>query len=866
VFGGVHLEEVRLVRPEVSVAVEKGGKLNFADLLEGGAPEQPSQPDRKPTLIEIAHFSLDRGAIAFADRNRAHPFQARLEPLTFALDGFTTEPQKNGAYHFEARLEPSTQLAWTGSISANPPKSSGELSITGIRLSQFGSYTEDSTALRITSGTLDLRGKYVFDASRTPTVIRLEEGNLRLNGLRVDPPGRDEDLIHVDALALDGVSADVAEAQARVRSIALSGARIVARRLEDGRIELAELARPKTPPPPSSSRAWTTRLDQLRVERLGLLWEDRVPDPPAQVEVDGFELSLSQLVVPGDEVSTFATSMRIGPGGRFSAKGTARAGSGAVEAELALEKLALATFQPYAAQSITGSIARGDLDVSGRVSVSPATQAGAPPNTRFRGDVSVTGFGLLDAEGKELASFDRFALEKLDTGTLATNLGRVLLSNARVHCRVSSAGVSNLSTLSRPAKPEAKRESAPIERRGPERKINIRTIALQNFSLDFTDRSLTPPFVTRLTRFGGQITPFKQPGMVKSRIDLSGKLDGASLRVAGELRPAGKDSDADLTVTLTPWNLPPTSPYGIRFAGYPVGRGKLSLDLKYKVGQRKVDGSNVVTINQLELGDKVDSPTATSLPVKLALAILTDRSGKMEIDLPVEGSLDDPDFRVRKVVLHAIVNVLEKAATSPFALLGSLFGSSEDLSSVEFAAGSDELSDEQQKKLESLAKALTERPGLRLSIAGAMDPEADRTGMQKTQLDDALFAKARPAAPPGKDDDLPLKPAERAAGVRALYLERVVVAQEKEAVQLRSQGKPVPPELAPLQDPSAAEMETLVRQSFAVTSDDLNDLARSRAETVQDELIEAYQIDPERVFIANKPEPPRKRLAALQLE
>src|SRR5262249_39836623 len=159
-------------------------------------------------------------------------------------------------------------------------------------------------------------------------------------------------------------------------------------------------------------------------------------------------------------------------------------------------------------------------------------------------------------------------------------------------CRINSQGVANWATLSRPAKPEAKREVAPMARRGPERKVSIRTIALQNFSLDFADRSLTPPFVTRLTRFGGQIAPFRQPGMTLSRIDLSGKLDGAALRVAGTLRPAGKDSDADITVSLAPWNLPPTSPYGIRYAGYPVERGKLSLDLKYKLGGRRVEASN----------------------------------------------------------------------------------------------------------------------------------------------------------------------------------------------------------------------------------------------------------------------------------
>src|SRR3954447_18089276 len=214
--GGVHLEEVRVVRPEVRVAVLQGGKLNFSDLLENGEPEKPPEPkpaEGKPTIFEIAHFSLDRGAIAFADRNRRRPFEGRIEPLSFALDGFTTEPQKNGAYHFEARLEPATQLAWTGTISAIPPKSAGELSITGIQLAQFVSYAEDSTTLRITAGTMDLRGKYLFDASRTPTAIKLEEGSLSLNGLRLDHPDRDDELVRLDSLALDGISADVGEAQ-----------------------------------------------------------------------------------------------------------------------------------------------------------------------------------------------------------------------------------------------------------------------------------------------------------------------------------------------------------------------------------------------------------------------------------------------------------------------------------------------------------------------------------------------------------------------------------------------------------------------------------------------------------------------------
>jgi len=887
--GGVHLESVKLVRPEVAVAIEKGGQLNFADLLAAPEPAEPvptarlarkaraepPKPEPDPTVFEIAHFLLDRGAIAFADRNRPHPFQARLEPLSFALDGFTTEPKKNGAYHFEARLEPATQLAWTGSISVTPPKSEGELSITGIPLAQFENYAEDSTTFRITAGTLDVRGKYVFDASSTPSIIRLEEGSARLNGLRLDPPGRDEALVRIDSLAFDGVSADVGQAQARIRSIALSGARIVARRLEDGAIELATLTPPRRRAPSSSSpssepsRPWSTRLDQLRVERLDLLWEDHTTPAPASVEIGEFALSLAPLAVPGDTPASFSTSMRIGGEGHFSAKGTLHPGSGSVEAEFALSKLALAMFQPYAALAITGSIGRGELDMTGRASFAPAS--GGAGRVRLGGDLSVSNFALLDSEGKELAGFERFALEKLATDTQAVSLGRVLLKGARMHYRINPDGSGNWASLSRqPARPEAGREDAPIEskRQGPEPRISIGAIALQNLSFDFTDRSLQPPFTARITRFGGQIAPFKKPGMVKSQIDFAGKLDGASLRVAGTLRPAGKDSDADIAVTLAPWNLPPTTPYGIRYTGYPVQRGKLTLDLKYKLGGRRVEASNVVAIHQLQLGDKVDSPTATGLPVKLALAILTDREGKLEIDLPIDGELDDPDFRVGKLVVHAILNVLQKAATSPFALLGSLFGHSEDLSMVEFAAGSDELGDAGRKKLESLAKALAERPGLRLSIAGGMDPEADRKGLLQSQLQETLLARRRGPASgkPAHGDDEPLSDAERGTALHALYLERVVAPREKEAAELRAEGKPVPAGFVARRDAPAPDVEAMLMQTMSLSPDALADLARSRAETVQDELTESYGIDPERVFVATTPETPRTRQATLQLE
>jgi hypothetical protein len=900
--GGVHLQEVKLVQPVVGIAIEKGGRLNFADLLD--QPAEPKKPDSKPLLFEVARLTLDRGAISFSDLNRPHPFRGRIEPLSFSLQGFTTEPQKNGAYDFKARLEPSTEFVWSGSISTTPLKSSGTVSIRGIDLSQFGSYTDDSTQLRIRKGILDVQARYVFDASRTPTVIQLEDASALLSQLRVDPPAPlrgdpptpDEPLFTLDTLRLDGLSADVGAQSLRLRSIALSGGRVLARRLKDGRLELAELAKParpaappaRTPPaaaPAAESKPWTTTLDELKVDHFGAVWIDESLAKPARLTVDELALRIGPVSVPGDAASRFETSMRLNGEGHLSADGTAHLGSSATDVHVSLKDLAFAPFQPYAAEFVTASIARGALSLDARASV-------AQGRTSVSGDLQATNFSLVDTEGKELLGFDRFALGKLETDTKVTKLELVSLKGARLHYRIEPGKADNWSTLLRNAKPAAPADaipvaaatpvpsaapaaaasqpSAPKKGKAPESKIAIKAIAIDDLALDFTDRSISPPYVARLTQFGGRIAPFAQPPQGTTRIDLGGKLDGAKVLVAGTLKPAGKESDADVTVSLAPWNLTPTTPYGIRFAGYPVEKGKLSLDLKYKIAGRKLDASNLVVIDQLTLGDSVNSPTATHLPVKLALAILTDRAGKLQIDLPIQGSMDDPDFRFGKVIVRTVVNVLEKAATAPFALLGSLFGSSEDMSSLEFASGADELAGAEQAKLDKLAKALTERPALRLSVAGLSDPATDRAGLLQAALDDALVDARRSATPAGKQpppDDQPLSEAERAAGLRTLLLQRVVQPREQQAAALRAAGKPVPAELVPHRDLPAEQAEALVKETFALTPEDFDALARARAEAVQEALCDGHGLDPSRVFVAAakagaKPE----RKVSLQLE
>jgi hypothetical protein len=625
---------------------------------------------------------------------------------------------------------------------------------------------------------------------------------------------------------------------------------------------------------------------EVRTSGLSLQWEDQVPTPPARLAiVDELSLRIGPYTFPGDGVSRLEARMMLLGQGAFSVAGTTRPNLGSADLDLKLENLPLAALQPYAAQSIKGAIASGALQILGHASVEPGKPvkkgATAPSRTRFTGQASLDNFSLVDEDGNELAGFEKLELTKIDAdiAALITRMDKLLLKGARAHYRVKPDETSNWSTLSRAApagaagKPAG--ESPPAQATakkasGPQARTSIRTIVIENLSLDLVDRSVKPQFALRVARFGGTIGPLTMPGLSKARIDLQGKLDGSRLIVTGTMLPAGKDSDVDVSLSLAPWNLPPTTPYSIRYIAYPVEKGKLSLDLKYKLAARKVLGSTLITVDQLALGDSVESSTATRLPVKLALAILTDRSGKMEIDLPVEGDIDSPDYRFGGLIVKAILNVLQKAATAPFALLGSLFGHSEDLSFVEFAAGSSQLAEGERDKVGKLAQALTERPALRLSITGLVDPEIDKQGLAKGQLDELLVAHRRDATPAGKippPDDLPLSESDRASGLRALYQERLVTPRESQAEQLMAQGKPVPPDLLPKRDPGLPAMETALLSTFEVTSDDLAQLGRWRAETVQEELVTNRNLPPDRIFVSvPKPEVKPRRQAELQLE
>jgi hypothetical protein len=349
-----------------------------------------------------------------------------------------------------------------------------------------------------------------------------------------------------------------------------------------------------------------------------------------------------------------------------------------------------------------------------------------------------------------------------------------------------------------------------------------------------------------MQQLDGTISGLSSDPAARAKVDIAGKVDRyAPVKITGDVNYLAAESFTDVTARFENIDLSTFNPYSGKFAGYIIDKGKLSVLTHYRVENRRLDAEHKIRIDQLELGGKVDSPDAIGLPLKLAIALLKDRNGVIDLDLPISGSVDDPTFRIGPIIWKMFVNLLGKIVTAPFALIGSLFGGGEELSFLDFAPGSAELDAANRAKLESLRTGLVERPALRLDIPAAADPVADRAALEARRWEAMLATGARNE---GWRTD------------REAYRERLATLhRERLGSKPEAPKPPKPAEGEPAADPTEhaiAWLEAALRPTVVVADEELDALARARAAAAQDVLLADGQVDPMRVFVVKgEPKP-----------
>jgi hypothetical protein len=918
-------KEISLAKPFARVQMNKDYTLNFSDLIakfSTNAPGTPPKEPAKPIALRIDRLQILGVTASFTDLTPRTPFKRILGPLDVTLDNFRTDPDNKNPYAFAGTTDAGEKISWGGFFYLDPLRSRGELTLDNLTLNKYAPLYQDLVNFEIRDGTVGLHLNYHLELSDTNRIIAVTDTAFALRNFKLAEPGSATNIVELAHFAVTGVNVDAVARQAEIGSVSADGGRLFLRRNRDNSVNVVELSKPAeaaTNAPGgillllrsvtnavalllNSTNVWTGTLHDVDFTHCALSLEDLVNSRPARLDLDDIALTVKNISNVPNTNLTAVLSLRWNTNGSIKTEVAASFSPPTADIQLDLDQLDLGTLDPYLEPQLSLFILGSKLGLHGQIHL--RTPKDALPEVTFHGDARLDDFRIVDGVmDEDLLKWDSGRVSGIDANLNPQTVAikEIALDNVTARLVIETNHTINLLTALSPAgtnaakaatvagKPAATTTNAATASSLPQ--ISIASIVISNAAASFTDRSLTPNVNLAIQQIGGEIASLSSAELQHADVNLHAVVDGIGpVDITGHINPFNETGTNDLKIAAKNVDLTPTSPYSAKFAGYRIAEGKLNLDLAYDLVGRKLKSKNVITLDRFTFGEKVESPDATHLPVRLAIAILKDRNGQIVLDVPIEGSLDDPQFRIGKVVTRTILNILEKVATSPFSLLGAVFGGGgEELSYQDFVPGSAVLLPANEQKLDSLVKGLYERPGLQLEIAGSIDPEADRDSLRRANLEKkirtrqwtSLRKSERATTTPGQ---LTLTPEQHTAWVKQLYSEAVgkgvinaafiaantnfiaIAAQipsrsgktEKSATRLMQRSSATAPKSSNVagvsnQTKPAAPtdpMEALLLAALPVTDGDFEALASERAKAVRTYIISTGKVEAARLFLA----------------
>jgi hypothetical protein len=862
----VGFDEIRLVMPFVAAKVNREGKLNLLGLVppsdEAAAPAPTATGEPKRMMpLEIGLLEINNGIVEFRDESKAKPISMDIVPIRITLRNFSTTQGSDNAYAFTAEIGKGEALAWEGTVSLEPLESDGKVSLSGVRLKTLYQAVQDRFQFDMQQGALTLSAMYHFDLRGQAPRATVKDGKLSIRDLAVGERGFPEPLVTIPTADIEGIQFDLEKRSIRVEKVHTADAKFEAWLDAAGVLNLQQLFAPvagsgeRAAEPVSANKRtapepWTVGVDVVEIKNYQAKFEDRTLTTPGVLEVDALDVTVKDVRIPFTKPLPVGLSLKLNQTGQVDVRGLVGIEPMTADLDITITQIAIKPFQPYLDRFLDADVRDGAIDLNGSVQYAKVHPKG--PLLRFHGNLAVNRFLVTDRkEFEDVGSWKSLAFNRvaLDVEPTTVRIGEILWQEPAIQAVMESDGTLNLSKLlvaspSGDAQGEqAKGDSRKSEAKSAPPTIIVDQVRLVKATAIFRDLSVVPPVKTGVTDFGGTIRGLSSKQIKKADVDLAGRIDHAApLKIAGKINPLSEDAFTDLVITLQGMDVTSAGAYSGKYAGYGLSKGKLSLDLKYKISQQLLEAENVVSVDQLTFGQKVESPDATSLPVPLLVALLQDRKGLIEIDLPIRGNLADPDFKYGRVVISTLLNLLGKIVASPFSLLGKLVpggGSGDDLQFVEFQPGSAVLADDEVKKLAFLEQALDERAGLRLEIKGTTDAVVDGAALRRRKLTDRLVTKIR------RERGKSAGPVEVSAEEEQRFVEGLFA--ELLAKQAGASGKP--PDQAESKPPTVEEMKERVLAEIPVTDGDLEFLAMERGEAVRARLLESGKLGNGRVFL-----------------
>ncbi|MGC3963906.1 MAG: DUF748 domain-containing protein [Rhodocyclaceae bacterium] len=759
------IARVALDAPQLAVSRHADGSINLASL--GGKQKAPAKPaaDAKPApapKVHVGEVAIANGEVRWHDEAVPKGFNATLGKLEASLKGFDLSPQAAPAvFSLKAQSDAGEALSLDGSFDAHF-KTDGKFALAGISVDRYRPYFATAVGDVAIGGKVEAGSAFSFVPEGKDAGFALREGKLHVSDVNVAARGSRRPTLKLAELTLDGLAVAPAKREFSVDRVSSRDAQWEVARARNGDFDILtmwpqpEKQAPAAAKDNASAAPWKVRVGGTRIENWGLRFDNQYGTTRVVTRLDQIGLELGEYATDGKKPVSVGFKARSDSTGSIQIAGNVQPQPAKGRLTVDLRNINLLAAQPYVDREYRVLITQGRASVKGTVDFDltrPDT-----PQVAFAGDFGITDLNSLDrVNNTDFVRWKNLQVTRLRTSLspLSVEASEIRLDAAYSRLILSADGNINLREVAQPMegygdKPEQV-EPAPATSAGsttvaaPSKPIKVRIdrVAITDSNINYSDRLVRPNFDANLTEVNGTLSGLSSDQASVAKLDLKAAVDHAApVTVVGELNPFRQDRYLDIKAQVDDVDLTSVSTYAVKYVGYGIEKGKLSMKLDYQIRERKLTAQNQVYIDQLTFGERVDSPTATKLPVLLAVALLKDRNGVIDVNLPVSGTLDDPEFSVGGLIVRVIVNLIGKAVTAPFSLLGSVFsgGNPEELSYIEFAPGDARLPAGGEEKLKALSKALIDRPALRLQVTGRADAATDVTGLKRETLNARMRA------------------------------------------------------------------------------------------------------------------------------
>jgi uncharacterized protein involved in outer membrane biogenesis len=864
--GALHLANVELDKPRTELLFAKDGSLNLTQLFKL-PPSQPKAetPASEPFPLRIGSIKLNAGYLHFEDLRPSEPIEFLYDSMDLELKNLSTLPDDSTDMTLVAAGPKGGRIDWHGTFSLVPIASEGTLKFTDGKMKLVWPYVRDIVPLVLEDGRVSFETHYKLNLSKE-TELLLDNTSLQVAPFAVNAPdGRP--LVRLASLSVSETSIDLAKQLVTVGKIRSEKLETWAALEADGQLDWqklfasqpakakpAEKTEPATATPATKettgtntpSKQWQVLLRDVQLRNYQVHLADRTHKEPVALEVGPLNLDLQNFDSLNQSPFTLKLDTGVGKQGKLQASGDVNLAPVSSKLNVVTRDIDLRVAQAYISPFIRLELRSGMLNSDLEVDL----KSTAPLAFSVTGKAQVNQLHTLDTiKNRDFVKWQQLNLDGLEyRHGDALSIAKVNLQQPYARFMINEDRTTSVDDLLIP-QPAGSPQKARNTSTSSAKPLGIRIgeIAINDGSANFADFSLTPNFATAIQQLNGRIGTIDNRQPKPANVDIKGKVDRyAPVTIKGALNPFDPMASLDIATSFKRVELTTLTPYSGKFAGYRIRKGRLNLDLHYLITKGQLKAENKLVLEQLQLGEKVDSPDAVDLPIRLAVALLKDTEGKISIELPISGDLNNPQFSVMPIVWQTLRNLVMRAAQAPFKFIGGLVsgGDAQDLGSVAFTPGSSDLSSDAKGALDKLASALKARPELRLEIEGTSAQSSDGPLIAEQRLEreyQATYYKMlqrRGDKVPAQATQLQVPDDEKPAMLEAIYRSRLKQQPPAQWEQLSRKER-------------TDNLRNAVITSWAESPLLLRQLGQARASSIKDYLVDQGKLEDQRVYFVD---------------